>query len=199
MTLAPLFIVSGPSGSGKSTLIREVIARSRWPLRQAISATTRDPRPGEVNGVNYHFWTLPKFQEELARGAFLEYATVHGKHLYGTPRSEVDGYREKGVGVILDIDVQGAAQVRTLFPDHISIFVRLSAPAVYEERLRQRGSETPESIARRMATAIDELARIGEYQYVIENDILDQAIERFLTLIESCQQNQSSGENQTGV
>ena len=168
MTLAPLILVSGPTGSGKSTLIRATVAESKMPLRLAISATTRLPRPGEIDGVDYHFWPLELFRQRLDEGAFLERAQVHGKHYYGTPRSEVDGYRERGIGVILDIDVQGAALVRPLFPDHLSIFVRLSDPETYARRLRLRGSDSEETIARRMETAKGELERANEYQYIIQ-------------------------------
>ena len=184
MTLAPLIIVSGPSGSGKSTLIRAALAQATIPLRLAISATTRPPRPGEIDGIDYHFWTLERFQQRLAEGAFLEHAQVHGRHFYGTPRAEIDGFRERGVGVILDIDVQGAALVRPLFPDHLSIFVRLSSRETYAQRLRQRGADTEETIARRMETAARELDRMHEYQYIIFNDDLQPAVLRFLELIE---------------
>jgi guanylate kinase len=184
MTLAPLVLVSGPSGSGKSTLIRAAITRSKTPLRLAVSATTRDPRPGEVDGVDYHFWTPEQFQEHLAGGGFLEHAQVHGKHYYGTPCGEVDGYRERGVGVILDIDVQGAAQVRPLFPDHLSIFICLADPDTYARRLRLRGADSEETIARRMQTAARELDRVSEYQYVIYNDDLVPAVRQFLELVE---------------
>ena len=194
MTLAPLIIVSGPSGSGKSTLIRAVIAESPIPLRLAISATTRERRPGEVDGIDYHFWTPEQFQQRLAEGAFLEHAQVHGRHYYGTPRSEVDGFRERGVGVILDIDVQGAALVRPLFPDHLSIFISLSNRETYAQRLRLRGSDSEETIARRMATATRELALVHEYQYIILNDDLQLAVVRFLELIER-HRNHSPGDD----
>ena len=184
MTLAPLILVSGPSGSGKSTLIRATVAQARMPLRLAISATTRPARSGEIDGIDYHFWTTERFQQRLAEGAFLEHAQVHGKHYYGTPRAEVDGYREKGIGVILDIDVQGAAQVRPLFPDHLSIFVCLSNWETYAQRLRLRGTDSEETIARRMETAGRELGRMNEYQYNILNDDLQPAVIRFLDLIE---------------
>ena len=184
MTLAPLILVSGPSGSGKSTLIRATVAQARMPLRLAISATTRPARSGEIDGIDYHFWTTERFQQRLAEGAFLEHAQIHGKDYYGTPRSEVDGYREKGIGVILDIDVQGAAQVRPLFPDHLSIFVRLSNRENYAQRLRQRGTDSEETIARRMETATRELERTNEYQYIILNDDLQSAVLQFLDLIE---------------
>lgn len=184
MTLAPLILVSGPSGSGKSTLIRAAITQSKTPLRLAVSATTRAPRPGEVDGVDYHFWTPELFQKRLAEGAFLEHAQVHGKHYYGTPRSEVDGYRERGVGVILDIDVQGAALVRPLFPEHLSVFVRLADGETYAQRLRLRGADSEKTIARRMETAARELDRASEYQYDIYNDDLGLAVIQFLELVE---------------
>jgi len=178
----PLIILSGPSGSGKSTLIRRLLQESGLPLRLSVSATTRNARPGEENGVNYYFWTREKFLKELAQGKFIEHAEVHGQ-LYGTLRSEVDDYRERGVGVILDIDVQGAARVRSLYPDHLSIFVRLSAWEQYEERLRSRSTETAASLARRLATAQEELRRIGEYQHVVINDDLDVAVAELRDLV----------------
>jgi guanylate kinase len=184
MKAGPLIIVSGPSGSGKSTLIRRVMEaeRGRVPLRLAVSATTRPPRPGEEDGREYYFWSEERFQLELARGSFLEHARVHGQH-YGTPRSEVDPYRERGVGVFLDIDVQGAEQVRRLYPEHLSVFVALPRWEMYEERLRIRASETAESIARRLETARRELARTCEYQHVIHNDDLERAVAEFRELL----------------
>lgn len=183
MKPGPVIIISGPSGSGKSTLIRRALDESGLPLRLAVSATTRPPRAGEIDGVDYHFWPRERFLGELERGAFLEHAVVHGQHYYGTPRSEVEGYRDRGIGVILDIDVQGADQVRTLYPDHLSIFVRLPSDELYVQRLRGRGSETDETIARRMRTARRELARAGEYQHVLVNDDLDCAASELIDLL----------------
>ncbi|MGL4549601.1 MAG: guanylate kinase [Gemmataceae bacterium] len=184
MRPGPLIIVSGPSGSGKSTLIRRVLEGGAFPLRLAVSATTRERRPGEADGVDYWFWTRERFETELARGAFVEHALVHGNY-YGTPRAEVDGHREKGTGVVLDIDVQGAGQVRPLYPEHVSVFIKLSRPEMYAERLRRRASETEGTIARRMETARRELGLIGEYQHVIVNDDdkLDDATARLRELI----------------
>jgi guanylate kinase len=183
MTPGPLIIVSGPAGSGKSTLIRRVLNDQRLRVRLAVSVTTRAPRRGEIDGQHYHFWTQEKFDRMLADGGFLEHARIHGQHSYGTPRSEVDQYLAQGIGVILDIDVQGAEQVRPLYPEHLSIFVKLSRWELYEQRLRQRRSETDESIARRLATAREELARIQEYQHVIVNDDLEVAIAEFQHLL----------------
>jgi guanylate kinase len=186
MLQGPLIIVSGPAGSGKTTLIRRVLEERRYPLRLAVSATTRPPRPGERDGVDYHFWSTERFAEQLAAGAFLEHARVHGRYDYGTLRAEIDPYRKQGYGVILDIDVQGAAQIRPLYPDHVSIFITLSSWEMYEQRLRKRGSETEESIARRLETARRELARMGEYQYVVLNDDLETAVQEFFKRIGPC-------------
>jgi guanylate kinase len=182
MTPGAVIIVSGPSGSGKSTLIRGVLGRDLR-LRLAVSATTRQKRPGEIDGVHYYFWTRERFLEGVARNEFLEYAEVHGKDCYyGTPRSEVEQSLQDGWGVILDIDVQGAAQVRRLYPDHLSVFIQLRSLTLYEQRLRERG-EPEESIARRMQTARVELDRRGEYQHVITNDVKEDAITEFYDLL----------------
>src|SRR5262245_32854062 len=116
MDKAPLIILSGPSGSGKSTVICGLLAPGDLRLRLSVSVTTRPPRPGERDGVHYYFWTRERFEAERAAGGFLEWAEVHG-NCYGTLRREVEPYREQGWGVILDIDVQGAAQVRVQCPD----------------------------------------------------------------------------------
>lgn len=185
MNPGPLIIVSGPSGTGKSTLIHTVLQReTAIPLRLAISATTREARPGEKDGVAYHFWARERFESQLREGAFLEHAIVHGKNYYGTPRSEVDPWRQQGFGVILDIDVQGAAQVRQVYPEHLSIFVALSRWEMYEQRLQHRG-ESPENIARRLQTAKVELDRVAEYQHIVNNDDLETAITQFRALLAS--------------
>jgi guanylate kinase len=174
MSLGPLIIVSGPSGSGKSTLIRRALSEFGPRLRHAVSATTRDRRPGEVDGVHYHFWTPERFEQGILAGEFLEYATVFGRHHYGTLRSEVDQYRARGTGVILDIDVQGAAQLRASCSD--AFFVFLDTPAgEYERRLRERGTESEEAIQGRLETARRELARAGEFDRLILNDDVDRA------------------------
>jgi guanylate kinase len=172
---APLFILSGPSGSGKSTVLSRVLADPEPPLRLSVSATTRSPRPAEKDGVNYHFWTRERFLTAIDADAFLEWAEVFGNY-YGTLRSEVEPFRQRGVGVFLDIDVQGAAQVRQKCPDAVTIFLRTSTLEAYEQRLRGRGTETEEQIQRRLAGARRELERIGEYQYVVINDDLATAV-----------------------
>ncbi len=176
MTKGPLIILSGPSGSGKSTVIRRLLATTDLPLRLSVSATTRAPRAGEVDGVHYHFWTPERFEREVAAGAFLEWAEVHGRY-YGTLLGEVEPYREQGQGVLLDIDVQGAAQVRKRYPgDHVSVFLRARSLDDYRQRLRQRGTEAEDAIARRLLAAERELACAGEYDYQVVNDVLEQAV-----------------------
>jgi len=171
----PLIIVSGPSGSGKSTLIRRVLAQGGVPLRLSVSATTRPPRPGEREGVDYYFWTTEQFERGIQEGAFLEHAQVHGKHYYGTLLSEIDGYRGLGVGVLLDIDYQGARQVRPTHPEVVSVFVRAPRLEDYEARLRFRDTEDEATIARRLATAREELEHVDEYNHVVINDDLERA------------------------
>jgi guanylate kinase len=174
MTLGPLIIVSGPSGSGKTTLIERALEVFGPRLRHSVSATTRERRPGEVDGVHYHFWDRERFEAAISAGAFLEYAVVFGRHYYGTPRSEVEPHRARGVGVILDIDVQGAAQLRRTCPDAYLVFLE-TPPGEYERRLRARGTDSEEAVQRRLAEARAELARAGEFDRRILNDDVDRA------------------------
>jgi guanylate kinase len=173
MATGPLLILSGPSGTGKSSIVRRLLADPR--LRLSVSATTRKPREGERDGIEYHFWTRERFERELQAGAFLEWAEVYGNY-YGTPKSEVGPFRERGLGVILDIDTQGFDQVRRLCPDAVSLFVRAPTLEAYEKRLRDRGTETEESIQKRLAVARRELARAGDYDHQIINDDLEAAV-----------------------
>jgi len=176
MTRGPLVVLSGPSGSGKTTVVDRLLATTRLPLRRAVTATTRAPRAGEQDGVHYHFWTREQFQEKVAGGQMLEWAFVHGRDYYGTPRAEVEPVRDQGKGVILIIDVQGAAKIRELCPgDHLSVFL-WTTEEEYERRLRARGTETDETIRARLATARDELARRGEFMLTIRNDDLATAV-----------------------
>jgi guanylate kinase len=188
MTKGPLIILSGPSGVGKSTIVARLLANPPVPLRLSVSATTRRRREYEINGKHYHFWTRESFQDGIATGAFVEYAEVFGQY-YGTPRTEVEPYREQGLGVLLDIDVQGAAQVRQKCPDTVSIFLRASSLDAAEElktleaRLRKRGTESEEAIQRRLSGARTELARAGEYDYQVINDNLERAVAEVSALI----------------
>ena len=171
----PLIILSGPSGSGKSTVVQRLLAAPPGPLRLSVSATTRSPRAREIDGADYYFWSRERFEQELGKNAFLEHAVVHGADYYGTLRQEVEPYLARGIGVILDIDVQGAEQVRSRYPDHVSVFLKAPSMAEYERRLRARGTEDERTIARRIETAYAELDHASGYQYQITNDDLARA------------------------
>lgn len=180
---APLIVLSGPSGVGKTTLVDALLARKSLPLRRAITATTRPKRPGEVDEISYHYWSRERFQQAIKNNEMLEWAEVHGKDFYGTPLSEVDPFRERGIGVVLVIDVQGAGQVRARYPDdHLSIFVHPPTFDELERRLRLRG-EPEESIQRRLNTAHGELARQNEYDRVLENGDLATAAAELETIL----------------
>jgi guanylate kinase len=173
--LGPLIIISGPSGSGKSTLVDRLLAEGTWPLRLSVSVTTRSKRPAEIDGVHYHFWSRERFLAEREAGGFLEWAEVHG-NCYGTLEREVTPHRKRGAGVVLDIDTRGWQQVTETCPDAVSIFLRTSSPAEYERRLRARGTESEEQIARRLRAAENELTRAAEYDFQVINDDVETAL-----------------------
>lgn len=182
--LPPLVVLSGPSGAGKSTVVDRLLAGCRFPLRRVVTATTRDPRPGEVDGRDYHFWSPDRFRQAVAAGEMLEHAVVFGSHSYGTPRAEVDPHRKRGTGVLLVIDVQGAAQVRAAYPDdHTSIFLDVPSLAELEQRLRSRGTEDEGRIARRLEAAARETARAGEFDHRVVNDALPDAVRQLDRII----------------
>ena len=177
----PLIILSGPSGSGKSKVISGVL-KENGRIHLAVSATTRDKRKGEQDGVHYFFWERTKFEEEIKAGAFLEYFEVVGNY-YGTLRSQVDPYRERGLGVLLEIDVQEAAEIRKQYPEAVSVFLKTSTFDEYERRLRSRGTENEEQIRRRLAKGRLEEQRIGEFDHVVVNDDLETAVAEFKAII----------------
>jgi guanylate kinase len=180
--MAPLLIVSGPSGSGKSTVIGRLLVELNLPMHLSVSATTRKPRAGEQDGVHYHFWARPQFEEARDRGEFLEWAEVHGNY-YGTLRREVEPFRRQGTLVILDIDVQGARQIRQQCPDAVTVFLQTSSLDTYEQRLRKRGTEDEAAIQRRLNTAKSELARVGEYDFRVTNDDLESAVSQMAAIV----------------
>jgi guanylate kinase len=182
--VGPLIIVSGPSGSGKSTVIARVLDEARVALHLSVSATTRSPRASEKDGKDYKFWTREEFERQIHAEGFLEWAHVHG-HLYGTLKSEVFPYRERGIGVILDIDVQGAETIRRVCPANVSVFLRTKSMETYEQRLRCRGTENEESLKRRLAAAQGELARALAYDFQVVNEDLDTAVRDLRAIVEA--------------
>ena len=170
-----LFIVSSPSGGGKTTLIRRLLADPPGaPLHFSVSHTTRPRRAGETEGREYYFVPVDEFQRMVQRDEFLEHNEVHD-NIYGTSRREVLPRLAAGVDVVLDIDVQGARDVRRVYPDAVSIFIVPSSPAELERRLKTRGLDGPEAIRKRLINAAKEIEQAQEFQYVIVNDELDRA------------------------
>lgn len=180
-----LFIISAPSGSGKSTLVSE-LRKQVSNVDFAISWTTRAPRGSEENGREYYFTTREQFERMIADGVFLEYAEVFG-HLYGTARQSLDDARAAGHDLILDIDVQGAAQVRSKMPEAVGIFVLPPNPRVLRTRLRNRsraeGVVNEEEVYRRLREASKEIENYREYGYILVNDILDRAVAQLEAIV----------------
>ena len=183
-----LVIISGPSGAGKSTVVRELIQKARLPLRLSVSATTRTPRPGEVDGREYYFLTKEEFDRRRQNNEFLECKEVFGRgHWYGTLRTPVMSGIEEGNWVILEIDVQGALHVFENNPDAVSIFVHPGSMIELERRLRNRQTEDEAAIARRLEVARDELAYRHRYKYEVVNHTVDSTVEMIQQLLEQHQ------------
>lgn len=178
-----ILLISGPSGSGKSTLIKRLIAEFGDELYFSISSTTRDMREGETDGVNYHFISESKFRAGIDRGDFLEWANVHGK-FYGTSLKVVTSELERGKTVLFDIDVQGYEIVRDKVPhsELASVFITTPSLSELRVRLQARGSNADTDIALRLQNAQEEMKRLGEYDYLIINDRLEQAYENFRSI-----------------
>ncbi len=176
-----LFIVSAPSGAGKTSLVKALLA-SNPGIELSISYTTRAPRPGETNGKEYHFVTREKFLEMATQGDFLESAEVYG-NLYGTSQPWIREQITNGRNILLEIDWQGAAQVRRLFPESIGIFILPPSLEALETRLNGRGQDSAEVIARRLKAARDDIAHVAEFDYVIINDKLDEAVQQLKAVV----------------
>jgi len=168
-----VFIVSGPSGSGKSTLVQKMLEVSG--TMSSVSCTTRPPRDTESAGKWYDFVTEEEFDRRVKAGEFLEYACVFGKHKYGTPRRYLDEARSKELDLVLEIDVQGAEQVKRKLPSSVAIFILPPAKEELERRLRARGQDPEEAIQRRLERARQEIQRYTEYDFIVVNDDIERA------------------------
>lgn len=176
-----LYVVAAPSGAGKTTLVKLLLEREST-VELSISWTTRAPRPGELDGREYHFTTSEQFKAMIGRGEFLEWAEVHG-NFYGTSQTWIAERLAAGHDVLLEIDWQGAQQVRALFPQAIGVFILPPSMAELTRRLTGRGTDAPEVIARRLAAAEAEMRHVGEFDYVIVNDQLEQALDDLCAVV----------------
>ena len=178
-----LVVLSGPSGSGKDTVL-DKLRESNFSFDKTISATTRDMRDGEKDGVDYYFIDKNTFEERIKNDEFLEY-TIYNDNYYGTPKSEVERLIEKGGCILLKIEVEGAGNVRKAIPGALSVFIIPPSLEELERRLRGRGTETEESFLKRFKIAKDELSRANEYDYVVINDDINICTEQIIRILES--------------
>lgn len=181
--LGNLFIISAPSGAGKSTLINALL-KQHADMQLSVSHTTRSPRPGESNGVQYHFTDIPAFKQLIAEDQFIEWAEVFGNY-YGTSKAALADKLAQGIDVFLDIDWQGARQIKQQLPFVTSIFILPPSVEALEQRLNQRGQDSAEVIAGRMAKAQDEISHADEYDYWVVNDDLELALQQFSGIIQT--------------
>ena len=175
-----LIVISGPSGTGKGTICRELISKNK--LWMSVSATTRSPRKGEVDGVNYHFFTEETFKAKVKKKDFLEYAKVYGNY-YGTPKSEVLKAIDEGKDVVLEIDIQGALKVKEAYPKGVFIFILPPSMEELKNRIIKRGSETPESLMTRFKSAYKEINYVSKYNYAVINDTIECAVKKIENII----------------
>lgn len=178
-----LIVLSGPSGSGKGTIVKSLL-RSRDDTVLSVSVTTRDPRPGETEGVHYFFRTQEQFEKMVKEDCLLEYAEYNGQ-FYGTPEDAIKQWLSEGKNVLLEIEVQGAEKVMNHRSDVVSIFITIPSMEELERRLRERGTETEDKIRGRMDVARRELARAFRYNYVVLNDEVELAVSRINTIIDA--------------
>lgn len=176
-----LIVVSGPSGSGKGTVLSKVFAGNQK-MFYSVSATTRAPRPGEVNGKHYYFLSREEFEQKIREGGMLEYACYCGNY-YGTPRAAVEEKCNAGFDVVLEIEVQGAMQVKKACPDCVTIFIAPPSAEELERRLRGRGTESDEAIRKRLETAENEIKHAKEYDYIVVNDDVETAAGKINSIV----------------
>lgn len=179
-----LIVLSGFSGSGKGTIMKELMKKYSDRYALSISATTRQPRPGETDGVEYFFKTKEQFEEMIAQDKLIEYAR-YVENYYGTPKSYVEEQLASGKDVILEIEIQGALKVKEKFPDTVLLFVTPPSAEALKERLTGRGTETAEVIASRLSRAVEEAEGIEEYDYLVVNDVLEDCVEEVHTIIQN--------------
>lgn len=181
MSKGNVFVISGPSGSGKDTILKEVL-KKRSDIFFSISSITRDMRDGEVEGEKYHFISRKDFEEGLANDAFLEY-NMYLENYYGTPKAPIEQHIAKGDDVLIECDVNGASAIREKLPEVISVFIMPPSFEVLKKRLSGRGTETTEQIEGRLNAALDEIRRAVEYDFIVVNDDLDDAVNDFITVM----------------
>jgi guanylate kinase len=182
MNKGRLFVISGPSGTGKGTICKELIKDDK--IRLSVSMTTRNPREGEVHGVSYYFATKEEFLQKIDAGGFLEYAEVFGNY-YGTPKMEVLELLDEGIDVLLEIDVQGALQIKDVYPEAVLVFILPPSMEELRARLTGRGTEPQDVVERRLGEAAKEISYVKHYDYAVINDDLEEAIENVKTVIKA--------------
>lgn len=175
-----LFVISGPSGAGKGTICKAILENEN--IRLSVSMTTREPRAGEMHGVNYFFVNEEEFKRIIEERGFLEYAQVYGNY-YGTPKMEVMDMMNDGIDVVLEIDIQGALQIKEAYPEAVFIFILPPSMAELRKRITGRGSETEESLERRLGETLKEISYIDKYDYCVINGELKGAVDRVAAII----------------
>lgn len=179
-----LVVISGMTAAGKGTICKELLNKNKN-ISYSVSMTTREPRSGEVNGVDYYFVSREQFKKTIESNGFLEYAIVHGKDYYGTPKLNINEKLNEGKDVLLEIDIQGALKIKEILPNSLFIFIMPPSIKVLKERLIKRGTETEDKMLDRFKSAYKELNAVTKYNYVVINDKLDVAVNKVMSIIEA--------------